>query len=40
MPDFKFEVIDMVQEGNKVWVISRISDLLREIVKDSVDMME
>jgi hypothetical protein len=38
MPDFKIEVMNAIQEGNKVWLYSRISGLPGGVVKDSVDM--
>ncbi|KUJ09223.1 uncharacterized protein LY89DRAFT_676041 [Mollisia scopiformis] len=39
-PEFKYEAIDTVQEGNKVWVYARITGLQNGEAKDSIDMLE
>ena len=38
VPDFKMDIKDVIQEGNRVWIFSRISGLPDGVVKDSVDM--
>ena len=38
LPDFGMEIKEAIQDGNMVWVYSRITGLTGTAVKDSLDM--